>query len=283
MQLFGGQVDKIRFQKLLFLFSLGQVKRQYDFVPFKFGCYSYSAHADMKAMVTRGLLMESRKDFIKLDKIDYLAMMSKEDFQQFLKLKAQYGRMSKKALIRYTYINYPFYATRSEIATKILSKLELEKVKASKPHGHETVLYTIGYEGISLEEYLVRLLRYDIKVLVDVRRNPLSMKYGFSKSTLKRFCESLGIQYVHVPEVGIRSEDRQGLRTQADYDKLFSVYQKQSLEKTSNEQNEILRLLQENNRIALTCFEANVCQCHRKHLAEAIKTLPGFEYNVAHI
>jgi transposase len=41
--------------------------------------------------------------------------------------------------------------------------------------------------------------------------------------------------------------------------------------------------LKENKRIALTCFEANICQCHRKHLAEAIENLPGFEYRVEHI
>ena len=45
----------------------------------------------------------------------------------------------------------------------------------------------------------------------------------------------------------------------------------------------ILNLLKQHKRIALTCFEANICQCHRKHLAEAIETLPSFEYEVKHI
>jgi len=52
-------------------------------------------------------------------------------------------------------------------------------------------LFTIGYEGISLEEYFNRLIKNDVKVLVDVRNNPLSMKFGFSKTQLKRFCEKL--------------------------------------------------------------------------------------------
>jgi uncharacterized protein (DUF488 family) len=116
-----------------------------------------------------------------------------------------------------------------------------------------------------------------------VRNNPLSMKYGFSKTLLKRYCESLGIKYIHIPEVGIQSEQRQELNTQADYDKLFTVYRNQNLTKTTKAQTEILNLLKENKRIALTCFEANICQCHRKHLAEAIETLPGFEYKVEHI
>jgi hypothetical protein len=33
----------------------------------------------------------------------------------------------------------------------------------------------------------------------------------------------------------------------------------------------------------LTCFEANICQCHRKHLADAIKKNPSFIYELKHI
>jgi uncharacterized protein (DUF488 family) len=283
LQLFDGQLDKIRLQKLLFLFTLKQAKTEYDFVPYKYGCYSYSANADLTTMVSKGLLAESQKHFAKLDKTDYLKLVKPEDLKRLQQVKTEYGKMSANTLMKHTYINYPFYATRSEVAADILDKTELEKVKAAKPKGTKTVLFTIGYEGISLEEYLVRLLKNDVKVLVDVRNNPLSMKYGFSKTLLKRYCESLGIKYVHIPEVGIQSEQRQELNTQADYDKLFTVYRNQNLTKTTKAQTEILNLLKENKRIALTCFEANICQCHRKHLAEAIETLPGFEYKVEHI
>jgi uncharacterized protein (DUF488 family) len=283
LQLFDGQLDKIRLQKLLFLFTLKQTKTEYDFVPYKYGCYSYSANADLTTMVSKGLLAESQKHFAKLDKTDYLKLVKPEDLKHLQQVKTEYSRMSANTLMKHTYINYPFYATRSEVAADILDKTELEKVKAAKPNGTKTVLFTIGYEGISLEEYLVRLLKNDVKVLVDVRNNPLSMKYGFSKTLLKRYCESLGIKYVHIPEVGIQSEQRQELNTQADYDKLFSVYRKNNLTKTVDSQTQILNLLKENKRIALTCFEANICQCHRKHLAEAIENLSGFEYKVEHI
>jgi uncharacterized protein (DUF488 family) len=283
LQLFEGQLDKIRLQKLLFLFTLKQTKAEYGFVPYKYGCYSYSANADLTTMVSKGLLEESQKHFTKLDRTDYLKLVKSDDLKHLQQVKTEYGRMSANALMKHTYINYPFYATRSEVAVDILDKNEMEKVKAAKPNGANTVLFTIGYEGISLEEYLVRLLKNDVKVLVDVRNNPLSMKFGFSKTLLKRYCESLGIKYLHIPEVGIQSEQRQELNTQADYDKLFTVYRKQNLTKTTKAQTDILNLLKENKRIALTCFEANICQCHRKHLAEAIETLPGFEYKVEHI
>jgi uncharacterized protein (DUF488 family) len=283
LQLFEGKLDKISLQKLLFLFAQRQQKPEYDFVPYKFGCYSYSANADMTAMVTKGYLAEDEKSFEKTETADYFKQLKPDDKKYLLEVKTHYGKMSADGLMKHTYLNYPFFAINSVKAANILSKTELEKVTASKPQSTQTVLFTIGYEGISLEAYLVRLLKNDVKVLVDVRNNPLSMKFGFSKTLLKRYCESLDIKYMHFPQVGIQSEQRQQLNTQADYDQLFSHYRKSNLTKTTDTQTEILNLLKQHQRIALTCFEANICQCHRKHLAEAIQTLPGFNYEVKHI
>jgi uncharacterized protein (DUF488 family) len=283
LQLFDGHLDKIRLQKLLFLFASKQTKAEYDFIPYKYGCYSYSANADMTAMVTRGFLTEDEKTFSKKDPTDYLKQLKPADLKLLQEVKASYGKMSANALMKHTYINFPFYAIKSEVAENILSQEELEKITKAKPKGNKTVLFTIGYEGISLEEYLVRLLKNDVKVLVDVRNNPLSMKYGFSKTQLKKYCANLGIDYVHIPEVGIQGDQRQELNTQSDYDKLFAVYKKYNLTRTTTHQQQILNLLKQHKRIALTCFEANICQCHRKYLAEAIENLPDFSYEVKHI
>ncbi|MBI2968627.1 MAG: DUF488 domain-containing protein [Bacteroidetes bacterium] len=291
LQLFDGQLDKIRLQKLLFLFTQRQENPAYGFIPYKFGCYSYSANADMTAMVSKGILHENATCYklviseaeLKIDKTDYLKQLKPDDRKVLQEVKSAYGKMSATALMKYTYLNYPFYAIKSEAAEKILSAKEIESINTIRPKNNRTVLFTIGYEGISLEEYLNRLLKNDVRVLVDVRNNPLSMKYGFSKSQLKRYCESLGICYVHFPEVGIQSEQRQELDTQADYDKLFVLYRKNNLIKTKDKQWQILNLLNEHKRIALTCFEADICRCHRKYLAEAIEALPGFTYEVKHI
>ena len=41
------------------------------------------------------------------------------------------------------------------------------------------------------------LIREDVKLLCDVRKNPLSMKFGFSKNQLKGILEGVGIEYIH--------------------------------------------------------------------------------------
>jgi len=284
LQLFNGHLEKIRLQKLLFLFCQKQEKAEYDFVPYKYGCFSYSANADLNAMASKGLLIENSNDgYRKADKIDYLKTLKPGDREMLVKTTVAYGGMNGDALMKHTYLSFPYFAVNSIKAPEILSKAELDIVSASKPKGQATVLYTIGYEGTSLEHYLNRLLKNDVRLLIDVRSNPLSMKYGFSKGPLRRCCENLGIEYLHLPDVGIHSQHRQELNTQDDYDKLFQIYRKSTLPKTITTQAEILTLLEKHKRIALTCFEANICQCHRKHLAEAIAGLSGFKYEVKHI
>lgn len=283
LELSGGTLDKISLQKLLFLFTQKQSTKSYDFIPYFYGCYSYSASADLKAMVGKRLLIETETHYGRTGRTSHVKMLKDEDLAHLKQIRNEFGMMDANSLMRHTYINYPYWAINSTKARTILDDREFQIIESSKPHSSDTVLFTIGYEGISLEEYLNRLIRNDVKVLVDVRNNPLSMKYGFSKGQLRRYCESLGILYVHLPEVGIQSEQRQGLNSQADYDKLFAGYRQNNLTRTVTTQLKILKLLEEKKRIALTCFEADICQCHRSHLAYAIEHLPGFRYEVHHI
>ena len=88
---------------------------------------------------------------------------------------------------------------------------------------------------------------------------------------------------MHIPDFGIESDKRQELCSQSDYDKLFLQYRQNTLRKTRPQQEDLLKLLKKRKRIALTCFEANIHQCHRKHLAEEITSHPDFDYKLQHI
>ncbi|MCE7056885.1 DUF488 domain-containing protein [Algoriphagus sp. AGSA1] len=283
LEIFEGHLPKISLQKLLLLITQKQGEPTYDFVPYKFGCYSFSANADLSTMVKKGILSETKEQFSKVDDQNYFSQLKATDQKIIGEVKSQYGHMSANGLMRHTYINFPYWAIKSTKAREILNDTYMARVENQKPVRNDITLFTIGYEGISLEEYLNRLIRNDVKVLVDVRNNPKSMKFGFSQSTLRRYCESLGIGYVHFPEVGIVSEKRQTLESQADYDRLFEGYKSTTLKSTGTTQQKILNLLKLKQRIALTCFEAEICQCHRKHLAESITSLPEWEYSLQHI
>ncbi len=283
LQLLNGKVDKISLQKLLFLFTIRQSKSIYDFIPYKYGSFSYSANADLLTMVNKGYLTESPSCYKSLVTKDYFSELTIDDKEDLSDVVETYGKMTAESLMKLTYRDFPYWAINSVKAQSILTNNEYQKVLKNKPFSNKTILFTIGYEGISLEEYLNRLIKNDVKVLVDVRRNPLSMKYGFSKSRLKKCCNSVGIKYMHFPEVGIHSQQRQELNDQKDYDALFSIYRKEQLLQTIETQKEIYNLLIENKRIALTCFEADICQCHRKSLSESIQSFANFELPLKHI
>jgi len=283
LQVFDGELNKTSIQKLLFLLSRQQVDKSFHFVPYKYGCFSFQANADLGTLVKYGLVAEAGKNWKKADTKDYFLELETKDQIAIRYIKTQYGMFSMDELIQLTYKNYPYYAINSKITANVLSSEELMKVKKQKPSKSDIVLFTIGYEGISLEEYLNKLIINDIKVLCDVRKNSLSMKYGFSKNQLQNACNGIGIEYVHIPEVGIDSNKRQELYTQSSNDKLFEYYRSNVLEDEIQKQKDILSLLITKRRIALTCFELNIHQCHRKHLAESISKIDGFNHEIRHI
>jgi uncharacterized protein (DUF488 family) len=283
LQISGNQLDKISLQKLLFLFSRQQEVKSYHFVPYKFGCFSFQANADLHTMTKYNQVAPSLKYWQKTDDKNYLEELKPKDKTALLFIGKQYGGLTKDELVELTYRQYPYYAINSCIAKNILTTEELKEIESQRSNQSSETLFTIGYEGISLEQYLNKLIINGVKVLCDVRKNPLSMKYGFSKNQLKNACEGVGINYVHIPEVGIESDQRQQLNSQADYDQLFNNYKSQTLTKADISKKEIIRLLKTQKRIALTCFEANIHQCHRKHLAESITEREEFTCELKHI
>lgn len=283
IEVFDGELEKIRLQKLLMLLSKFQQKPSFDFIPYKYGCFSFQANADLNTMCKYQQVTHDNNIWKKTDKESYIKSLRKSDLQALSNLKKIYGKKTSNELLKITYTRYPYYAINSIILDKVLDEEQIQKVKEAKENFTTKSLFTIGYEGLTLESYLNKLLKHSVKVLVDVRKNSISMKYGFSKNQLEKACEGVNIKYYHLPDLGIESDKRKELNTQEDYDELFKEYKIFNLENTKYSQMEIYKLVVKNGRVALTCFEADVCQCHRKPLAEAISMLPNFTFELKHI
>lgn len=219
----------------------------------------------------------------KSDSHSYFNELSVSDRALLNQVLAEFTNVSTKELIRYTYTNYPYYAIHSQMAQDILSTDELAKISAYKSKPSEKALYTIGYEGRSIEEYLNLLIKNGIRVLCDVRRNPISMKFGFSKSQLKSECEKLNIAYYHFPGLGIASEKRQDLSSDSDYQRIFTEYRSGTLQENMRDQVEILEILNKKSSVAITCFEADHEHCHRNQLAISLQNNKLWNYKLIHI
>ncbi len=280
LQSFNGHLLRRDFQKYLFLFTHEFEKRpSFDFVPYKYGCFSFQSYADKRRLIEISALSVS-EDWVLGEKLRNRELFDDDIFDRFYK---RYSDIKGDDLVKYVYRRYPYYAINSEIASRLMNANELASITASRPKNSGACFFTIGYEGSSFEGYINRLIRNNVKTLVDVRRNPLSRKYGFSKKTLSETVTKLGIEYIHIPELGIASEKRQELNAQADYDLLFTSYEKNELKRNKTALNRLHELTKDRKRIAITCFEASVCMCHRGRIAKVLSEFPDWKFDISHI
>lgn len=240
-------------QKLVFLYSMKEKSEFYEFVPYKFGPYSFQLREDIDILRKNGFL--SREAF---------GIVASKEYQGETAFSIATERGDE--LIRRTYREYPYYAINSEIISRLFpdDTLMREKIKREKEQYVQTeqVLFTIGYEGRSLESFMNILVQNDVHLLCDVRKNPLSRKFGFTKDRLEQTTKVMGIKYLHIPSLGIESAKRKSLDTQADYLTLFDEYKK-ALPYHKSQLESLYKQLCSHVRIALMCFEKEPEMCHR--------------------
>lgn len=287
LEVFGGNLTAKQLQKYLFLVTRKQDNKSYDFIPYYYGCFSFQANQDIIALAKRGYLSITEEEtgrHIKTTKSGCYFMMLDVFEQQIVReVKENFGTLTQKDLIRYTYLNYPYYAIKSVIAADVLNEDEIVKINKQKRTFDTPQLFTIGYEGKTLEQYINLLIINDVHLLCDVRKNAYSQKYGFSKSQLEKACVGVGIKYVHIPQLGIESEFRQDLRSQKDYDNLFEFYEENTLKQNQEYLLKVSELIDSEKRIALTCFEHNPKECHRARVAKHLMLLPDIKYELKHL
>lgn len=279
---FENKLSKLDMQKLLFLFMQENHSKSkaYEFVPYHYGCYSFQANADIKTLQNYGIvnLDADTKTVQCVANYDPANIIKKDDQKKLDFFWSKYKGLSGDDLIAYVYKNYPYYTLNSKIAHKYLANKYTKQPTLIDIS--DTNLFTIGYESITFENYLNKLIDNDIQVLCDVRKNPFSMKFGFSKNMLKHTVEQIGIEYLHLPELGIESENRQELNNLDDYKKLFAVYETTTLQ--SDEASKALEMIQKiatAKKIALTCFEKDIEYCHRGCIAKELKHRYELGYN----
>lgn len=278
----GGDVSNTDFQKLLFLYckehsantATGHHRGRFDFVPYRFGAFSFTCYADRRRLTEWGLIADDDQKWVLTEDGSNIARESENS--SIRAFANRYRSLRGDALVANTYRQYPYYAIHSEIAEQVLQddRPTLERIESSRPNATPSRLFTIGYEGRTLESYLNLLIREGATLLCDVRRNPISRKYGFSKTTLDRACSGVGIRYEHLPELGIKSRRRRGLKTEAEFKNLFESYLQTILPNQGDALEKIRAWLQQaGESVALTCFELEAGLCHRHCVADALEVI----------
>ena len=130
-------------------------------------------------------------------------------------------------------------------------------------------IFTIGYEGTTVPEFVAALTGAGVERVIDVRALPLSRRPGFSKSPLRAALEEAGIEYVHLKALGTPSEGRTAARAGRHSD-LERIYAGQlELPEAMAQSAQMLELAREKPS-ALLCMEREPAHCHRTLLLNAV-------------
>jgi uncharacterized protein (DUF488 family) len=282
LEVFGGSLQNTDCEKLLFNFCQQTGKNHYDFFPYKYGPFSIMSYYDKRRLIDLGLL-KSVDDFQLNTRHSYLNELTAADKAALLRFKSNIGNLRGDNLVKKTYREFPQFSARSKIVERHFDSDEIKQLKFSWNTDKAPFVFTIGYEGLTIDSFLNKLIANNITIVVDVRNNPQSMKYGFSKKSFKQHIENAGMKYIHIPELGIPSAMRKGLGKSVSHKTLFKTYENKLLPKQDIEIKQLINLTNRNERIAMVCFEANHHFCHRLTLIEHLQKNKAFKRAVIHL
>jgi len=276
IEAFGGELGRTDCQKLLFLAAQQESDtKYYDFFPHHYGPFSHIVMQDKRRLTELGHLSDE-DGFVLKQTAGYMDSLNASDHAAVVRLAASMGSVRGRELVRRVYLAYPHYCCRSRVRRDMLTEEEWAKVRSKWNTDLSPCLFTIGYEGKTIDAILHSVIVHNIRSVVDVRRNALSMKHGFSKAALRRYLAASEVRYVHHGELGIPSALRHELFGSQSYDALFARYRNEILPQVNASLLELRREVSEQGRVALLCFEASPGCCHRHVVAETMASaMPG--------
>lgn len=237
----------------------------YDFVPYRYGPFSFTLYKDLddladSKLVDRHSLSITRSAGKRV--IEEVKKLNQNVRQSISSIYSTYCGLTGKKLLDVVYSEYPWYASRSVLT------------EHSARDRSEVAIYTASYEGKSIEAFINQLLHRGIERIIDVRANPFSHKFGFSKQPLASLCKKNRISYTHFPELGIPAALRRDLSDSVSYESLFREYNSRILP-GATESIARVRQMVSVSPSALLCFEAQPSMCHRSHLAAKLESISG--------
>lgn len=240
----------------------------YDFVPYHYGPYSFCLERELNELRRYGYIngdgLSINGDIIS-DINKACSSLDLETIKGIDSIIDHYGCLTRNGLVHYIYIKYPWFASRSKMNP------DREKVTPGLD-----VIYTAGYEGESIDYFLAKLLKTGVERIIDVRYNPLSRKYGFSKRGISTICGKFDMDYIHIPDLGIPPSYRRELKTFEDYQNLLDEYENILLPEAGDARAFAAKKVKERPS-SLLCFEADINCCHRTRLANSLSEDTGME------
>ena len=137
-------------------------------------------------------------------------------------------------------------------------------------------LFTIGYEGKTVAEFLGQLAASGADLLIDVRAVAASRRPGFSKTAMSGALREKGIDYLHLRALGTPKAGREAAR-KGRIAEMRAIYEEQLATPEAELAMEQALGAALERRVALLCFEADSADCHRAVVAERLLERSPFD------
>jgi uncharacterized protein (DUF488 family) len=247
--------SRLQIFKLSFLLS--QKTNFYDFVPYKYGPYSFEMDKDLRMFNNNGWInMNKNLIYTNYNLIKLLPIEIDHEYELHAIIN-KFSNVNEKNLLDFIYERYPFYTKNSVLVKEHKSKEQVTPV----------AIYTIGYQNLSIDSFISILIEKNIKTVLDVRNKPFSYKYGFNYSWLKKYLPEFNIEYINIPELGIQEKYRKTFSCKKLWEYYYALLDRKKL-CLNRVSNFMLR-----QPSVLMCYEMFPEDCHRLRLAERIRSL----------
>lgn len=137
------------------------------------------------------------------------------------------------------------------------------------------LLYTLGYEGVDIADFIAALRSAGVRLVLDVRAVPYSRKADFVKARLGRHLEAAGIGYRHLGGLGNPKPGREAAAAgeTAAYHHILSQHLASGAAQADLAE---AATLAGAGGACLVCLEADASRCHRSLVAERLAAEHGF-------
>ncbi|MGE3579790.1 MAG: DUF488 family protein [Hyphomonadaceae bacterium] len=136
------------------------------------------------------------------------------------------------------------------------------------------IVFTIGYEGTSVDEFIRTLIAASVSRVIDVREVAISRRKGFSKTALTNHLQSKRIEYVHLRDLGDPKSGREAARA-GEFASFRRIYHHHLRSNRAASALTELESLIDTARACLLCYEADPLNCHRTILAAELQARIG--------
>lgn len=137
------------------------------------------------------------------------------------------------------------------------------------------IIFTIGYEGATLQDFVATLRHSGIQRVLDVREIAQSRRRGFSKNGLAAALAEAGIGYTHLRQLGDPKAGREAAR-RGDLVEFKNIFEAHLHLPTTVEALRTAAGICQMEPAVLLCFERDPQLCHRALVAKRLTDLCSF-------